>query len=569
MQFALPLAAVLLSPTLAEAQEAATDVALTQEGDASSDDSVAEADTGSDASTSADEADDVPPATAESDVAPNDVAPNDAAPNDAALDEAAAREEALQNLPETPSLPGSARPPGLGLAPEAPDSRHAPNGRSPSFGTPLGLDDAAFVISGNFSGWLTAGIGSEPGDATADYEGTPIHVPPIVAGRSPFWRQAELSLFLTYGTPVVQATVGYLAYAGGREYTGFANPVAGPTFSQGYLTVNPDPIGELRVRVLMGAFTENYAGVGQWGWGLFGPMIAVRGYGETTQFDYSVSNELHVTGAAGIMGVPGVPEDFVRGNFTGWTETGISTLAYHGHLGLNYRGQFIFRGHYAGARGTDERVYLTTNPRDGAMDVFALESHWYGVPWGHLGVSAGYWDFRHAESVHDAIWWGVKYTKGAADMLRDYVGTGGNGKVVAVSAEFNTSLARIAWHPRSFDGRSPDIRVTVAGVAHRTLETLDPDFEDAAGYLFGTEVEYQMFRFLSANVRAFGENRSWMGDRWEAYSIAPGFAFRSDWQSPDRIEIWYSRQFYSDVVDNNSAQPLDRDLLAVGVFLGF
>ncbi len=429
------------------------------------------------------------------------------------------------------------------------------------------------MISGNFSGWLTTGIGSEPEDAPDDYEGTPLHVPPLVAGRSPFWRQAELSLFLTYGTPVVQATVGYLAYAGGREYTGYANPVTGPTFSQGYLTVNPDPIGDLRIRVLMGAFTENYAGVGQWGWGLFGPMIAVRGYGTTAHFDYSASDTLRITGALGIMGVPGVPEDFVRGNFTGWTETGVSTLAYHGHAGINYKGQFLLRAHYAGARGTDERVYLTPYPRDGSMDTYALDAHWYGVPWGHLGVNAGYWDLKNANSVHDAIWWGVKYTKGAADMLRDYIGTNGNttstGKVMAVGAEFNTSLARIAWHPRNFDGRSPDIRVTVAGMVHKTLETIDPDFQDANGVLFGTEVEYQMLRWLSANLRAFGENRSWMGDRWEAYSLAPGLAFRSDWQSPDRIEVWYSRQFYSDVVDNNTAQPLDRDLLAVSVFLGF
>jgi hypothetical protein len=169
------------------------------------------------------------------------------------------------------------------------------------------------------------------------------------------------------------------------------------------------------------------------------------------------------------------------------------------------------------------------------------------------------------------LWWGVKYTKGASDMLRVYIGSNstGTGKVAAVSAEFNTSLARIMWHPRPFDGRSADVRISIAGVAHQTLETDDPAFEDNSGYLFGADVEYQMLRWLSFNVRAYGENRAWLGERWAAYNIAPGLAFRSDWQSSDRIELWYSRHFYSDVVDNNSAQPLDRDLIAIGAFLGF
>ncbi len=447
----------------------------------------------------------------------------------------------------------------------------AAGGRAPSFGTPLGPDDATLVISGNIAAWLTAGIGRKPEDAPADYQGTPVHVPPIVSGRAPFWRQAEMSLFVTYGTPHVSATVSYMAYVGNVEYQGYRQPVNGPTFGQAYLTLAPDPLGDLNLRVLAGAFTETYAGPGQWGWGLFGPLIAVRGYGETTHFDYSASSKLRLSGSAGFMGVPGVPEDFPRGDWTSWTETGVSTLAYHGHAGFNYAGKYTLKLLYAGAIGTDERVYRGPEPRDGRMDVFAAEGHWYGVPWGHLGVSAGYWSFNEAESVHDALWWGVKYTKGAQDMLRDYVGIGGRGtgKVVAVSAEYNMSLARMTWHPRPFDGRAPDVRVNVAGLVHRTLETDDPLFEDSNGYLLGVELEYQMLRWLSFNVRSYGENRSWLGDRWGAYNIAPGIAFRSDWQSPDRIELWYSRHFYSDSVDNNLAQPLDRDVLALGVFLGF
>jgi hypothetical protein len=498
---------------------------------------------------------------------------------------------AEQTLPPKASLPGSQRPPGLGLSPDAPPVGPAPGGRAPSFGTPLGPDNATLVISGNITAWLTAGIGRKPKDATDDYDGIAVHVPPIVAGRSPFFRQSELTLFVTYGTPIVSATVSYSASLGGREYQGYTSPTNGPVFGQAYLSLNPDPLGDLKVRVQMGAFTEVYGGPGQWGWGIFGPLLAVRGYGGTTHFDYGVSPKLRVTADAGVMGVPGVPEDFPRGDYTGWTETGVSTLAFHAHAGFNYAGKYSFRVHAARAQGTDEREYILRQrtetdpqtgqsvivvqpPRDGTMDVLAAEAHAYGVPWGHFGVSGGLWNFKNAFSVHDALWWGVKYTKGASDMLNDYVGSAtgpgtGTGKVAAISAEYNMSLARIMWHPRPFDGRSADVRVNIAGMAHKTLETDDPGYEGTSGYLFGVDVEYQMLRWLSLNVRSYGENRDWLDKRWAAYNIAPGLAFRSDWQSADRIELWYSRHFYSDDVDNNSAQPLDHHLVALGAFLGF
>lgn len=511
------------------------------------------------------------PADAES---PIDASVDASAGDDASIAESTGEthEEEIQ-LPEPAWVPGSPRPPGLGLAPEAPPAGPAAGGRAPSFGTPVGPDDASLVISGNIAGWLTTGIGRRPEDAGDEYGAPILHTPPLIAGRAPFWRQGELSLFVTYGTPMVNATINYNAFAGGREYEGYQNVVNGPQWGQAYITVSPNPLGKLRVRAIMGAFIENYAGPGQWGWGLFGPLIALRGYGESTHLEYNASSKLKLTAAGGIMGVPGVPEDFPRGNWNGWTETGVSTIAVHAHTGLNYGGKYSLRLHYAGARGTDERVYLApeSGARDGRMDVAAIEGHWYGIPWGHLGVSGGYWDLHEAKSVHDAIWWGVKYSKGAQDILGTYLGNAGRGtgKMAAVSAEFNTSLARIAWHPRPFDGRSPDIRVTVAGMAHRTLETDDPEFEDSNGYLWATEVEYQMLRWFSLNFRAFGENRDWYGDRYGAYNVAPGLAFRSDWQSPDRVELWYSRHFYSDSVDNNPAAPLDRDVLAFGIFLGF
>lgn len=557
--------AEVAEPSAPETEDSAATTPAEPEGE----DVAAEEGVGADASEEAPAVDEASPDEATSEEAAQSEAvvtePTPAPP----VSEAEEAEEAEPRAKA--SLIGSPRPQGLGLAPEAPPVGPAPGGRAPSFGTPLDPDDASLVISGNISAWQTSGFGRTPEDAGDAYSGPIVHTPPFVGGRAPFWRESEMSLYVTYGTPQVTGTLSFRASANGREYQGFYAPVNGATYGQAYLTLNPDPIGNLRLRFIMGAFTEVHAGPGEWGWGIFGPLIAMRGYGESTHFDYSLSRKLRLIGTAGVMGVPGVPEDTVRGDYAGWTDTGISTIAYHAHAGFNYEGKYIFRLHYAGATGTDEREYLVEEPRDGQMNVYAFDAHAYGVPWGHLGLSGGLWDFHDATGVHDAIWWGVKYTKGASDMLRDYVGTAGtgSGKVAAVSAEFNTSLARIAWHPRNFDGRSADVRISVGGVYHQTLETDDENFEGSNGYMAGLDLEYRMLRWLSFNVRSYAENREWRDERWGAYNVAPGLSVRSDWQSTDRIELWYSRHFYSDAVDNNSVQPLDQDVVALGVFLGF
>src|SRR6185503_15886296 len=134
---------------------------------------------------------------------------------------------------------------------------------------------------------------------------------------------------------------------------------------------------------------ENYAGPGQWGWGIYGPMLAIRGYGETTNAEYDVGPNWRLYLTHGFMGVPGVPESYVRGEYNGWIETGISTLVHHAHVGASYKNQYFLKLHYASAYGADERKYLltflNTPARDGRLDTYVLETRWIGDPYGQLG----------------------------------------------------------------------------------------------------------------------------------------------------------------------------------------
>jgi hypothetical protein len=234
---------------------------------------------------------------------------------------------------------------------------------------------------------------------------------------------------------------------------------------------------------------------------------------------------------------------------------------------------------------------------NGRMDVYVLESHLQTDPYGQLGVSGAFWRFNHGFQVTDGIWWSLDYSAGGREMSNKYLGPNsrGNGQIAAIAVEYDVSMARIFRYPEPFNGNGPDVRVALAFNHAWTLETQDPDFHGATGYLVGGDVEYVMLPWLSAIVRVYGENRdaarlTFTGryvdssgnesptgvaeyrhsrGRWSAFNVTPALAFHSDWLSPDRIELGYSRYFYSGLADNNSARPLDRDVVTLGARLTF
>ena len=491
-------------------------------------------------------------------------------------------------------LPGSPRPSGLGLSPEAPPVPPAPGGRAPSFGapTPAG-DETLFRFGGNLYAWEAVGIGRTPSPNAGQDLKLRLHVPALSQGRQPFYPVTGVTLRFEYGTSAVRATVTFQVRSPRAELQGYEKPTEGPSFGQAYLTFTPAPLGKLRLMARAGAFTENFGGPGLWGWGLFGPLLAVRGYGASGFAEYDASPELRLNFEYGALGVPGVPEEFRRGDYTGWTETGLSSFVHHAHAGLSYKNEYVFKLHYARDNGTDERKYLVPQPaneaRDGHMDAYVAEARWSRVPYGQLGVSGAFWNFKNASAVHDGIWWAVDWTKGAQDLTNKYLGanSGGTGQMAAISAQYSLSLATLLWarDGRSFDGNGPDLRVALAGVRHFTLSSKDRYLNGSGGYLLGAELQYQMLKWFGLSLRGFGESRDVVVttpltadsvvhgttsvNRWSVYSVSPGLVFRSNWQSTDRIELIYSRRFYSDAVDNNPAQPLDRDVVALGAYLDF
>ncbi|HTA93151.1 MAG TPA: hypothetical protein VK745_26415 [Polyangiaceae bacterium] len=460
---------------------------------------------------------------------------------------------------------------GLGLAPIAPPTPPALGGRAASFGANKDPSEAAFRLGGTIFGSETVGIGTRGQATEPGQTSTVLHVPARYQGRVPLYVGVNAGLYVTYGTPVVAATTTFYAHSSGKEWEGYYNPALGPSFSQAYLTVTPPPLGKLRLHVQVGAFSEVFGSPGQWGWGTFGPLLAIRGYGESMSAEYDATSDTRLFFEHGLGGIPSVPESFVRGTYTTWNETGVSTVFQHAHVGINYQNKYIARLHFASVYGTDEHQYLNPTRHDGRMNIYIAEAHWFTDAFGQIGLSGGLWDFSHATPIQDGVWWGLNYTQGAQDMTRNYLGlnSNGTGRVAGLSAEYDLSLAHLLWYPQPFDGNGPDVRMIFAAVADRTLQSEDPQFKHATGYLFGEELDYRMRSWFSVTLRSYGESRTLDQGQWRVMSVSPGIAFRSDWQSLDHIELIYSRLFYSGAVDNNPAAPLDRSVLTLAAGMDF
>lgn len=517
------------------------------------------------------------------------------------------------------ALPGSPRPVAPSVHPEAPPTPPAPGGRAPSFGAPTDPEAWSFKFNGRVSGWESFGIGERPKDPVQPYDGTPLHVPARTQGRNPFFAGASGSLYLGYGNSLISAKISLDAYLQGVEHEGYTLPAHGPAVRNAFLAITPPPLGALTLRFHVGSVLSSYGAPGQWGWGLWGPLLGVHGYGELLIAEYDVNSDLRLYFEHGVAGVPQVPQGTERLTYTGWAEEGISNFVHHAHAGFTYQNRYVLKAHYASAYGANERTWMADQAEsaiparhhNGRMDVYLLEGHWMGDPWGQVGLSGGLWRFNHAYQVSDGIWWGLDWTAGGREMSNKFLGENsrGTGQIAAVSAEWDFSVGRILAYPAPFSGNAPDLRVALAGIHEWTLNTEDLALKNGTAYFVAGDVEYVITKWLSTTFRVYGSSRDaavikFSGsyvhpdgsvtatgvpytnangtavaagnpvydtyqDRWVAYNVTPGLAFHTDWQSQDRIELGYSRYFYSKVVDNNTARPLDRNVVTLGARLTF
>jgi hypothetical protein len=445
-------------------------------------------------------------------------------------------------------------------------------------------------LGGRISGFQSFGIGRKPNPTPEGYSGTAIHVPALTAGRGGIWAGAGLTLYMTYGNPVVSANVMYYVNLNGKEFRGYYAAQSGPLAGNAYLALNPPKFGNLQLTAKVGAFTENYGGVGQWGWGIMGPAMGIKGYGETVTGELPLSTDLRFWFSQGTSVVPAIAENMPRGEYTGWIDSARTSVTHHEHVGINFRNNHAIKLHYARIYGIDEQKILngTVPSRDGHMDIYIAELRSRQDPFGHFAVATTLYDAKNGKYINDGLWWGIDWTQGATTQVTKFIGdqNTGTGRYVAVSGQWDFSLARMLWNPRNFDGRHADIRGGLAALYHATLKTDDPLYNGAKGHAFGAELEYVMTSWLGVFFRGYAEARDvrvfhWANEsgslltrtdrleRFQTTTLIPGVIIRSDWAATDSIQFAYQRRFYNTVSDPNPAAPMDRDIFTVGATASF
>lgn len=446
-----------------------------------------------------------------------------------------------------------------------------------------------FRIGGRISGFTQLGIARDPtGAVPAGRDGTGFHTPALIVGKSPIYAGPGGTLNFQYGSQTIMAFVSLEASLASREWQGYYKGDLGPRLRTAYVAVNPAPMGDLRLRFQVGAFPANYGAPGPWGWGVFGPVLAVHGYGGLATANYELSPTTRLSFEYGVAGVPQVDEATPRGTFTDWPEAGLSTIVHHAHAGISFKNKYFAKLHLARADGRNFRKYLDdvgSTPQvekgsDGTLDVAALELRWLADPYGEIGITPVYWNFDNAIAVHDGIWWGLDWTAGGREMTNKFLGhdSSGNGKIFAVSAEYDFSVKRMLVHPQPFDGNGHDLRVSLAFLPFWTLETADPKYEDNSGYYLGASFEHVILPWFSTTYHLFGESRDGatagtagnvLRGSWRTFSATAGVVLHSSWQSQDRVVLAYSRYFYTKFTDSNPSLPLDRDVFTLGGSVAF
>jgi hypothetical protein len=175
-------------------------------------------------------------------------------------------------------------------------------------------------LGGRFSAYHQVGVGRSPANPPDGYNSPNLHTPALTAGPAPVYAGAAATLNFQYGNQVVQAFLSYEASLNGPEYEGYQRTENGARLRTAYLTLTPPALGNKRFRFQVGAFPAPYGAPGPWGWGTFGPVLGIHGYGGLGALDYDLTPNTVLGVEYGVSAVNEVPEGFVRGTYTQWPE---------------------------------------------------------------------------------------------------------------------------------------------------------------------------------------------------------------------------------------------------------
>lgn len=508
-------------------------------------------------------------------------------PAPATAPEARAPQASKDELSPAGYIPGYRRYTGLGLSPYTPRVGGLPGGVTPGYGAPMPDHDWSFKWSGYMSASLQLSVDHRPIPARGQNE-TTYHVPPTTIDEyASFVGTATVpgnwvGMNFTYGKEAVSATVSIDTWNPTRPTTYYQ--IGSQYFINNmFLTFRPPPLGDLRLRFLVGYFSGSYGNLGQYGNGIYTGVMtgSPRGVGETTIAEYDLGESVTAVVEHGIMGARDgkVPDDIVPLSETRYANpVWPAAWVHHAHAGVILDGepQIQLQAHYLTNWSQDDSTEFDrdniqtwaideSDVKDGRITVLGFDARMNSGTFGYLAAAVSHVRGDHAYPLRGLTtyggegehlterWWGV-----------DTVGTG---TLLVFGINYQVSLGKIVAYPTPFGGDGPDIVINTGLHVVKVGSEYEP-FDGRVRHKYGADVLYTFLQYMGAGVR-FDRVVPNSRDSEETFHVlAPRLVFKTDWTSHEALQLIYAKWFYGPRTRNEGTgertpERLDDELYAL------
>jgi hypothetical protein len=174
---------------------------------------------------------------------------------------------------------------------------------------------------------------------------------------------------------------------------------------------------------------------------------------------------------------------------------------------------------------------------------------------GHLYLVASQTHADDAVSVGGIVQ--VLNASGGPGLMSSYLGpnSGGNGDLLTFAGQYDLSIGKLLRYPYRFNGKAPDIVVSLFGMLTHVSNTPDIHYNDITKKKYGMEMGYGMLPWLAASLRLDRVEPS-SSDSTQSFSVvSPRLIFRSGWQARDQVVLQYSHWFDGSGVQVRDGYP--------------
>jgi hypothetical protein len=473
----------------------------------------------------------------------------------------------------------------MALDPTAPQAAALPGGMTPAYGQkPLNPDEWRFDFHGFLTAPLNAGfstrqnggcpgcVGARPGQSY-----TTIHAPPVVPDDFETFSHTSVvpttyaQLNFSESNGVVSANVSILARQANVSES-FLEPASQAGVTDAFLSYLPDVGRQVRLRLLVGAFTSRYGATGEYDEGRYGtPLIArINGVGELVSGQYRLAPNWTLLLEQGLQGQTNTANASITpdvwNNFANPSEG--TTFVNHFHAGVAYRSLAAVGVHAINAQSHDERVTGTLQP-DGDITLLGADVRLTMGRYGHFYAALASTKASHAQTVSRII--NVLNTPGGPGLGADYLGvapsTGDiSGTLTTAGGQYDLSIGRLMNFPRPFLPNGPDVFVSVfwmaAHVSSQTPLTGGMYGDGVTKLKLGAEATYSLLPWLAVSGRYDRVAPNIDNDGYTFAVVSPRVIFRTGWASTDQLVLQYSHWFNGGTtIVRTGSPPVDSPLI--------